>query len=360
MTADQQKAFVQKAATELGFSECRIARCEPAAHAEEFREWLASGCHGEMEWMERTPERRENPQLVMSGARSMVMLALNYWQGEPTEPIGPDPEGAKGIIARYAWGDDYHSVIEDRLADLCAVLEDLGGIQQRGYVDYGPVLERDFATASGVGWNGKSTVQIHPKLGTWFFLAEVITTLNLPVDSPSKDHCGKCTRCIVSCPTSAITAPHHVDARRCISYLTIENPGPIPVEFRQAMGARIFGCDDCLTACPWNRFAQQARDTARFFRPQIHRMALREFLTLSEIEFRNLFRQSPIKRIKRHRFLRNVCVALGNVGQKDDLPALKNALLERDPLIVEHAQWAIEQILARNGHSLKSCSTPPD
>ncbi|MDA0812171.1 MAG: tRNA epoxyqueuosine(34) reductase QueG [Verrucomicrobia bacterium] len=349
MTPGQQKAIVQKAASELGFSECRIARCEPAAHKEAFRKWLADGCHGEMDWMERTPERRENPQLVMSGAKSMVVLALNYWQGH-APPSQQQPSGAKeakGIIARYAWGDDYHLIIEDRLADICSVLEDLGGAQQRGYVDYGPVLERDFASASGIGWNGKSTVQIHPKLGTWFFLAEVLTTLDLPVDTPSKDHCGKCTRCIDACPTNAITAPHHMDARRCISYLTIENPGPIPEEFRKAIGARIYGCDDCLDACPWNRFAQTARDAARFSRPQLQRMLLRDFLALTDNTFKTLFRHSPIKRIKRHRFLRNVCVALGNVGTAADLSALKEAANDSDPLISEHAQWAIDHIVTR-------------
>jgi epoxyqueuosine reductase len=352
VTPGQQKAIVQKAASDLGFSECRIARCEPAAHKEAFRKWLADGCHGEMDWMERTPERRENPQLVMSGAKSMVVLALNYWQGHapPSQQQPSDAKcakGAKGTIARYAWGDDYHLIIEDRLADICSVLEDLGGAQQRGYVDYGPVLERDFASASGIGWNGKSTVQIHPKLGTWFFLAEVLTTLDLPVDTPSKDHCGKCTRCIDACPTNAITAPHHVDARRCISYLTIENPGPIPDEFRTAIGARIYGCDDCLDACPWNRFAQTARDAGRFSRPQVQRMLLRDFLALTDDAFKTLFRHSPIKRIKRHRFLRNVCVALGNVGTAADLPALRIAAADSDALISEHAQWAIDQIETR-------------
>ncbi|MCB1096919.1 MAG: tRNA epoxyqueuosine(34) reductase QueG [Verrucomicrobiae bacterium] len=346
MTAAQQKAIIHKAAIELGFAECRIARCEPAANKEAFRQWLADGCHGEMDWMERTPERRENPQLVMSGAKSMIVLALNYWQGD-APPQRETPAGARGIIARYAWGDDYHQIIEDRLADICLVLEDLGGTQQRGYVDYGPILERDFASASGIGWNGKSTVQIHRKLGTWFFLAEVLTTLDLPADSPSNDHCGKCTRCIDACPTRAITAPRHVDARRCISYLTIENPGPIPEAFRKTIGGRIFGCDDCLAICPWNRFAQTARDAARFSRPQVQRMLLRDFLTLTDDSFRTLFRHSPIKRIKRPRFLRNVCVALGNVGTAADLPALAQAARDNDPLISEHAQWAVDQIVKR-------------
>ena len=340
------KRTVQLAARELGFSECRVTQCQPAHHKGAFRKWLSDGSHGEMDWMARNPERREDPRLVMDGAQSMIVLALNYWQGNESDP-SHSRSGSRGVIARYAWGDDYHLIIEDRLKDLCAVLEDLGGTQQRCYVDYGPVLERDFATASGVGWNGKSTVQIHPKLGTWFFLAEILTTLQLPPDKPSRDHCGKCTRCIDACPTDAITSPHYVDARRCISYLTIENPGPIPEEFREAIGARIFGCDDCLAICPWNRFAKTARDAARFSRPRVQRMLLRELVALTEVEFRDLFRNSPIKRIKRHRFLRNVCVALGNVGDTSDLAVLELASRDPEPLIAEHAAWAIRRIHAR-------------
>jgi epoxyqueuosine reductase len=336
------KAAIQKAARELGFSDCRIAECSPAEHRDAFRRWLDDDCHGEMEWMARTPERREDPSLLLDNARSVIVVALSYWQGEAAE-TSTDQHGATGTIARYARGDDYHLIIEDRLADLCCVLEDLGGVQ-KSYVDYGPVLERDFATTSGIGWNGKSTVQIHRSLGTWFFLAEIITTLELTPDTAAQAHCGKCTRCIDACPTDAITQPHRVDARRCISYLTIENPGPIPIEFRKALGSRIFGCDDCLDACPWNRFAQVARDANRFSRPHLERMALRDFLALTDAEFRELFRQSPIKRIKRPRFLRNVCVALGNVGDESDLPALERSAQDPNPLISEHAAWAIRQI----------------
>jgi epoxyqueuosine reductase len=210
------------------------------------------------------------------------------------------------------------------------------------------VLERDFATESGLGWNGKSTMQIHRRLGTWFFLAEILTSLELVADSPFGDHCGKCVRCIDVCPTGAITAPHHLDARRCVSYLTIEHKGSIPMEFREAIGDRIYGCDDCLHVCPWNRFASISREAAFHARTAIFEMRLRDFLRLDDASFRDLFARSPIKRIKRPRFLRNVCVALGNVGELGDLPALDQAVLDPDPLISEHAEWAAQAIRRRH------------
>ena len=246
-------------------------------------------------------------------------------------------------IARYAWNNDYHDLIEQKLAAFDAALRELGGVQ-RCHVDTGPVLERDFASAAGLGWNGKSTLQLHRQLGTWFFLAEVLTTLALPPDPPSVDHCGCCTRCITACPTQAITAPRRVDARRCIAYLTIEHKGPIPVEFRSAIGDRIYGCDECLDACPWNRFARESRDLTFHARAEIFAHRLRDFLDLDDAGFRRLFAGSPILRLKRPRLLRNVCVALGNTGNAEDLPALRRASEDPDPLIAEHAAWALEQL----------------
>lgn len=337
-TAQQVKSW----AAELGFDDCRIAKADEAAHAELFREWLAQGRQGEMAWLERTPERRCDPRAVLEGCGSLICLAMNYFPG-----ASPFPDGHEGgyRIARYAWNDDYHDLIESRLKDFDARLRTLGGVQ-KPYVDTGPVLERDFASTAGLGWNGKSTMQIHKRLGTWFFLAEILTTLDLTPDAPSTDHCGKCTRCITACPTQAITAPRRLDARRCISYLTIENKGPIPEEFRIAMGDRIYGCDDCLDACPWNRFAEESREAAFHAREEVFAKRLRDFLELDDEAFRVLFAKSPIKRIKRPRFLRNVCVALGNTGNSDDLPALERAATDSDPLISEHAQWAIRRIHA--------------
>jgi len=328
-------------ALELGFDLCRVARCGTPPHAAEFDRWLAEGNAGEMAWLGRNKERRMDPEQVLPGARSVLVLAMNYWQG-PQQPAA-----ARGKIARYAWGADYHELIEARLRELDAWMAVHGGRQKR-YVDTGPILERDFAALAGIGWHGKSTMLISRQLGTWFFLAEILTTLDLPPDGAEPDRCGSCTRCIDACPTGAIDAPHHLDARRCISYLTIELKGSIPVELRPLIGDRIYGCDDCLTACPWNRFARASHEAA-FAARAAARLTLVELLALGEEEFRALFRGSPIKRIKRRGLLRNVCVALGNTGTREDAPALKRAALDPEPLVREHAEWALCRIAERFG-----------
>lgn len=333
------KRNICRIARELGFDDCRVSRAREAAHAAEYRQWLAAGCAGDMKWLERNVEKRIDPRVVMDGACSVVSLALNYFPGKE------DP-GNDYRIARYAWNEDYHEIIEDKLKDLNLAMQEMGGVQ-RFYTDTGPVLERDFASESGLGWNGKSCVQIHRGMGTWFFLAELITTLNLQPDEPFGDHCGKCTRCMDACPTNAITEPHRVEARRCISYLTIEHMGSIPEEFRKQIGDRIYGCDTCLDVCPWNRFAKVSRETRFHARQSVFQKRLRDFLELDDEGFRVLFARSPIKRIKRKRFLRNVCVALGNVGGEEDLPALKRVAGDEEPLIAEHAAWAIKEIVGR-------------
>jgi epoxyqueuosine reductase len=227
-----------------------------------------------------------------------------------------------------------------------AYLQAQGGTQ-KCYVDTGPVLERDFAALSGLSWQGKSTICLNERLGTWFFLGVILTTLELAPDAPAKNRCGSCTRCVDICPTRAITHPYRLDARRCISYLTIENKGPIPIEFRSAIGGRIYGCDDCLDVCPWNRFAAQTRETRFHLSSQLQTLTLRQLAILTDEEFRVLFRNSPIKRLKKVRFVRNVCVALGNVGTPEDLVALQQLAHDSDPLIAEHATWAVEQIRQR-------------
>lgn len=333
-------------ARRLGFDLCRVAEAGIPLHAEAFRVWLAEGRHGEMAWLEKNAHRRTDPEQVLPGARSVIVLAMNYWQ-PPREAEGPE---RRGRIARYAWGDDYHEIIEPRLWELDAWLQKHGG-KQRQYVDTGPVLERDVAAQAGLGWQGKSTMLIHPKLGTYTFLASILTTLELPPDEPMPDHCGKCTRCIAACPTGAITGPREVDARLCISYLTIENKGAIPEELRPLLGDRIYGCDECLEVCPWNRFATVAGE-ARYAAREFVDMPLRDFLTLDDDGFRALFKKSPIKRIKRRGFLRNVCVALGNVGDVKDVPALERAAADPEPLIAEHAIWAIRRIREREAGGL--------
>lgn len=345
------KSDLAARANALGFDLCCVAPASAPPHAGEFRAWLGEGRAGDMAWLERNADRRTDPQLVLPGARSVIVLGLNYWsrgQGDEQPLHAPCsmPPAASGRIARYAWGDDYHDVIEEKLRALDEWLTQRGG-RQRRYVDTGPVLERDFAALAGAGWQGKSTMLLSTTFGPWLFLAEVLTTLSFEPDAPMRDHCGKCVRCIDACPTQAITAPQQLDARRCLSYLTIENKGPIPEEFRAALGDRIYGCDECLEVCPWNRFAQQSRESAFSAREYVHGWALRDFLALDDEAFRTLFRRSPIKRIKRRGFLRNVCVALGNVGTPDDLPALEKAARDPEPLIAEHAQWAIAQIRTR-------------
>ena len=350
------KAQLIDFARNLGFDSCRIASSAPPVHTQEFQAWLKNGAHGEMQYMARGEEKRSDPQKVLPGAKSIIVLALNYFQGvdagvSHANNGAADTAATKatGRVARYAWGDDYHDVIAAKLKKIDNFLDEFGGTQ-KCYVDTGPVLERDHAAAAGIGWHGKSTMLIDERLGTWFFLAEILTTLELPPDSAVRDRCGTCERCINACPTGAITAPHKLDARRCISYLTIELKGSIPMDLRPLMGDRIFGCDDCLDACPWNRFAQVSRESAFAARRSTTAFSLRDYLRLDDAEFRNLFRDSPIKRIKRRGLLRNVCVALGNVGTGEDLPALERAASDPERLIAEHAQWAIDRIRHRLGN----------
>lgn len=322
----------------MGFDDCRFSIAATSPHSDRFYEWLAEGTAGDMKWLERDPHRRVDPREVVPGAKTVISLALNYNPGEHPQ--------SDYRIAKYSLNQDYHDIIDGMLKDLNEALAEMGG-QQRYYVDTGPILERDFATASGLGWNGKSTVQIHPKLGTWFFLCELITTLDIPPDQAHPDRCGKCTSCIQACPTNAITSPRKMDARRCISYLTIEHHGSIPEALRPLMGDRIYGCDDCLTACPWNKFAALARETKFHAKQEIFQYSLRDFLTFDEKKFRHVFAKSPIKRIKLEKFLRNICVAIGNTGDVGDIELLQATAKQHGMLVQEHAEWAIKEIQTR-------------
>jgi epoxyqueuosine reductase len=334
------KHELNRLAREAGFDACGCVSAQGAPHHESFLRWLEEGSHADMDWLARAPERRTDPRNVLPGCQTMIFLAKNYFQG------GPNPR-SNGRIARYAYGQDYHALMLTAIQPVCEFLSQRGGIQKQ-YVDTGPVLERDFAAASGIAWQGKSTMCLNQKLGTWFFLGTILTTLSIEPDPPAQNRCGSCTRCIDACPTRAITAPYQLDSRRCISYLTIENKGSIPLEFRTAIGDRIYGCDDCLEACPWNRFAEATRETLFFMPPAVQSRSLRSLAAISQDEFRSLFRHSPIRRIKRNRFVRNVCVALGNVGTEEDLPVLRDLAGDSDALIAEHASWAIAQIEGRN------------
>jgi epoxyqueuosine reductase len=274
---------------------------------------------------------------VLPGARSIVAAGMNYWQ--------PQPEG-RGRIARYALGEDYHQLLLEKLEALADELVRQGG-QAKVYVDTGPVLEKPLAERAGLGWQGKSTMLIHRQLGPWLLLGEVLTTLDLEPDAPERDHCGTCERCISACPTGAITAPYQLDARRCIAYLTIELKGSIPEEMRPLIGDRVYGCDECLDVCPWNRFAQTTRESRFLAREELPANGtdrLHALLEITATGFKRRFARSPILRVKRRGLLRNVCVVLGNIGTADDLPALRRAAQHEEPLVREHAEWAIRQI----------------
>jgi epoxyqueuosine reductase len=336
------KDLIREQARKLGFDDCRITSADPPQHAKQFRDWLEQGRQGEMGYLERNAEKRLDLQLVLPGARSVILLATSYARNEST------PENAaSGAIARYARSADYHDVLAAPLKELSAFVNCLGdsGTRSLWYVDTGPLLERDLAQRAGLGFAGKHTNLISRKLGNWFFISEIVTTLSLASDSPEKNRCGTCTRCISACPTGAITGPFQMDARRCISYLTIELKGSIPVELRSALGNRIYGCDDCLAVCPWNRFAQAS--SLLKAREDLQAPGLIELLQLDEVGFKRRFAGTPILRTKRRGLLRNVCVALGNFAGAEALPALDHAAQDSEPLIVEHARWAIEKIEER-------------
>ncbi len=337
----------------LGFALCGITDAAPPPHHRDYARWLAQGRAGEMLYLHRQEPKRGDLGLVLPGVQSIVCVALNYAPADG-HADGPDPGKAadktlRGTVARYARFDDYHDVLWERLASLLAFIRALcPDTQGKVYCDTGPVTERDLAMRAGLGWIGKHTNLLSRQGGNWFFLGEILLTLPLPADPPETTHCGTCTRCIPACPTGAITAPYQLDARRCISYLTIELKGSIPVHLRPLIGNRIYGCDDCLAACPWNKFARAACDDAVRPRADLSGPDLIALLALDDDQFRRLFARSPIKRAKRRGLLRNVCVALGNIGDAGAVPALRRAAEDDpEPLVREHAAWALEQIAAR-------------
>ena len=356
------KDLIRQRALELGFDDCRFTTAVAPGTADRFQNWLAGGRHGEMTWLERTAPKRVDPQRVLPGARSVICLAASYATGDKWQvtrdtmaaaPVSdsclPSPVTRHASIARYARHTDYHTILGEQLKALTEFVNQLGGDGTRSlwYVDTGPLLERDFAQRAGLGFLGKHTNVISRKFGNWILLGEIITTLELEPDAPEKNRCGKCTRCIAACPTNAITAPFQLDARRCISYLTIELKGSIPIELRPAIGNRIFGCDDCLAVCPWNRFAREGKTMSAHARPDLAAPDLIELLQLDEAGFKSRFAGTPILRTKRRGLLRNVCVALGNTGDASALPHLQKAAVDAEPLIAEHARWAMKQIQSR-------------
>jgi len=323
-------------ALELGFDVCGFSSIDVELRKAYYLNWIAEKQHGTMRWMERNNERRLQPRNILPEARSILMVGLNYYQDDP--PM-------RGRIAKYALGKDYHKLMYKRLKQLCSWMRDQGG-DQKPYVDTGPMLEKPIAAQAGLGWMGKSTLLLHRNHGTFLFLGSIITTLDLDPDPVEQDHCGSCTRCLDVCPTNAFPAPYQLDATRCISYLTIEHHGPIPMEFRDAIGDRIYGCDDCLDVCPWNRWAQITREIKFHFKGLPD---LAETLDWDEAAFIERFQGTPIARLKLPRWKRNVCIVLGNIGAAEDLSALQKEADGEDEMIAEHASWAIHKIQSREG-----------
>ena len=329
-------------AAELGFDACRVTSAEPPASAEHYDRWLAARYHGQMAWMERSREKRRDLARVLPEIRSVITLAVSYHQDEPAAE-DKSPASNRGVVARYARFSDYHDVLAAKLKCLTEELIGLGAGRTLWYVDTGPILERDLAQRAGLGFIGKHTNLISRSLGNWFFLAELLTAAELPPDTEERNRCGKCRLCLDACPTQAIVKPFSLDANRCISYLTIELGGAIPVEWRSAIGNRIFGCDDCLEVCPWNRFAREGKimkDQAAI--PS--KVALEEWAGMDAVEFARRFRNTPLYRTKWQGLIRNVCVALGNVGNRDSLPVLERLTRNANALVAEHARWAVGRI----------------
>ena len=339
---------IKARAAEVGFALCRITTADPPPHHADYRNWIDNGFAGQMGYLERQEPKRGDLDAVLPGARSVVCLALNYACEDGMPGSGEGVE-RRGMVARYARFDDYHETMWRRLEALLeSILEWSPGSTGKVYCDTGPVTERDLAMRAGIGWIGKHTNLISRELGNWFFLGEIVVDIDLGVDPPETPHCGTCTRCIPACPTGAIVSPYNLDARRCISYLTIELKGSIPEELRPLIGARIYGCDDCLAVCPWNKFARASADLAVKPRADLEAPDLLELLALDEDAFRERFRHSPIRRTKRRGLLRNVCVALGNVGDASVIPALQHAAeTDPEPLVREHARWAVDRIEER-------------
>jgi epoxyqueuosine reductase len=340
-----RRRLVEKAG-ELGFSAFGVARADAAPKtAERLREWLACGAHGDMIWMEETAGRRGSPAALWPEVRSIISLGMSY--APATDPLALADAPEHGRISVYAQGGDYHDVIKKALKALARWLVAQGECDLKVFVDTAPVMEKPLAEAAGLGWQGKHTNLVSRQDGSWLFLGAIYTTLELEPDQPHRVHCGSCNACIAACPTDAFPAPYRLDARRCISYLTIEHKGPIPHEFREAMGNRIYGCDDCLSVCPWNRFADAARRNQAFVpRAELVAPALADLLALDDAAFRQVFAGSPIKRIGRDRMVRNAAIAAGNSGQSALIPQLRSLAEDSDPVVAEAASWAVERLSA--------------
>ncbi|MDQ4136976.1 MAG: tRNA epoxyqueuosine(34) reductase QueG [Pseudomonadota bacterium] len=338
------KAAFAERAQALGFDIVRVARPDAVPLARERLEaWLSEGYHGSMEWMAETAERRADPRALWPDVKSVVVLGLNY--GPDTDPLATLPLKDRGTIAVYARTRDYHDVIKSKLKEAAGYLAARGGSDVKVFVDTAPVMEKPLAEAAGLGWQGKHTVLVSRQYGNWLFLGVIFTTAELPADEPERSRCGSCRRCLDICPTAAFPSPYRLDARRCISYLTIEHKGPIPADLRKGIGNRIFGCDDCLAVCPWNKFAQKGREARLAQREDLASPRLADLARLDDAAFRAHFTGTPIKRTGRDRFVRNVLIAIGNSGDPMLAAEAVRLLDDPSPLVRGMAVWAAARLL---------------
>lgn len=343
----------------LGFDAFGVAHADARPDLpERLQAALAAGWHGDMEWMEKTAARRAQPEGLWPDARSIILLGLNY--GPDSDPLALLKEKSLGSISVYARNRDYHDVIKGRLKDLAGLLARRTGAEVKVFVDTAPLMEKPLAEAAGLGWQGKHTVLVSREFGSWLFLGAILTSAELPADAPHAESCGSCRRCLDICPTDAFPAPFQLDARRCLAYLNVEHKGPIPLEFRQAMGNRIYGCDDCLAVCPWNKFASVTREAKLAARGDLERPALADLAGLDDARFRMLFSGSPIKRIGLARFLRNVLIAIGNSGDADLLPLAEARLGDADPLVRGAAVWAVRRLAPQRSRQLALAYLPKE
>jgi epoxyqueuosine reductase len=354
------RGLIEREARRAGFDAVAVAApgAIPDAQAA-LRRFVAEGMHGSMAWMEETLDRRANPAALWPEVRSVVVLGMNY--GPDADPRAVLARRSHAAISVYAQNRDYHEVIKGRLKEIAGKIVARAGGDVKVFVDTAPVMEKPLAQAAGIGWQGKHTNLVSRELGSWLFLATIFTTAEIEPDRPEADHCGSCRACLDACPTAAFPTPYRLDARRCISYLTIENKGPIPHEFREAIGNRIYGCDDCLAACPWNKFAQAASEAKFLAREELRAPRLADLLALDDAGFRALFSGSPVKRIGRDRFIRNVLIAAGNSGDPELMEPVRALLSDAAPLVRGAAVWALSRLMPRDGfQALAAARTPQE
>ncbi|WP_421855467.1 tRNA epoxyqueuosine(34) reductase QueG [Oricola sp.] len=348
MDAQRAKDFLLGELTREGFSAARVAAPDVAATtAPRLDTFLAECRHGSMSWMAETQDRRADPLVLWPDTRSVVMAAFNYAPEAGNDPLAALEKTDRATISVYAQNRDYHDVIKGKLKQAAGRFAARTGAQVKVFVDTAPVMEKPLAAAAGLGWQGKHTNLVSRELGSWFFLASIFTDMALPADASETDHCGSCRACLDICPTDAFPAPYQLDARRCISYLTIEHAGPIADEFRAAMGNRIYGCDDCLAVCPWNKFAATAAEAKLRARDDLISPPIAELLTLDDAAFRARFSGSPIKRIGRNRFIRNVLIAAGNSGRPEHADDVAPHLDDGDPVVRGAAVWAFSRLAGK-------------